>query len=572
MKKILLLAMLLCAPIYAFAAGTEIPVDPTASAYSYLYGATSQIANNLQSVAIKLFFALTLLQLVITGYGQVASGEIEASFGKYAKALVWISFVLYLMTNNHASAFIGNTLQYFLNHAIGWASGDATAKFNVGGILNTGMQAMGSTAAAIAKASVPTPSLEKVAMAVLAPGAAAAAALGTILYASLMTLLIYIIIIGVCGYIGLKVFMVKVEAALVLAIMPLSLAFLGLNAMRDQGFAPFKHMLALVYRIVILGAIVGGLAGVAGQMNSYANSAADPNVLEVSLLMVFGFAILAFLAHKSDSIASSLASGSASLGSGDIVGAAMSGAAAGGVAGAVTGAATGSVKSMADVMKGLTGGSNGSMSNASSRGTGNTPIEPAPSRPMASMSSGGGTSGGSGAPKRSAATGGNSSSSSPSASGGSSSAQSSSGGNSGSSSPSTSGGSSSAQSSAGGGSSAPSQDSAGSSSSSPTSSSSAGDTSSSSSAPSRSAAGNESGSGKSGSSSIPQQPMNSGASESAGIGGAPQRAGGQQPEPTTAPRKETNSEKLKRNANELGKRVEQENTTTSVSINTHHID
>lgn len=569
MKNLFLLAMFLCAPIYAFAAGTEIPVDPTASAYSYLYGATSQIANNLQSVAIKLFFALTVLQLVITGYGQVMAGEIEASIGKFAKAMIWVSFVLYLMTNQHASAFIGNTLQYFLNHAIGWASGDATARFNVGGILNTGMQAMGSTAAAIAKASVPTPSLEKVAMAVLAPGAAAAAALGTILYASLMTLLIYIIIIGVCGYIGLKVFMVKVEAALVLAIMPLSLAFLGLNAMRDQGFAPFKHMLALVYRIVILGAIVGGLAGVAGQMNNYANSAADPNVLEVSLLMLFGFVILAFLAHKSDSIASSLASGSASLGSGDIVGAALSGAAAGGVAGAVTGAATGSVKSMAEVMKGLTGGSNGSLSNASSRGTGNTPIEPAPSRPMASLSSGGASVSGSGAPKRSTSTSGNSGASSASASGG--------------------------------GSTAPSQDSTGSSSATPSSSSSTGDTSSSSSAPARSDAGNESGSGSSGGSSIPQQsmnsrasdssspssapsraaagsssilqqPMNAGVSEGAGIGGVPQRAGGPQPDLSSPPRKETNSEKLKRNANELGKRIEQENTTTSVTLNTHHTD
>jgi type IV secretion system protein TrbL len=550
MKKHLLLATLLCAPVFAYAAGTAITVDPTSSAYSYLYAATGQIANNLQAMAIKLFFVLTALQLVISGYGEVAKGDIESSLVKYARALVWTSFVLYLMTNQHASSFIGNTLQYFLNHAIGWASNDSTARFNSGGILQTGLHAMSSTATAIAKASVPTPSLEKVAMAILAPGAAAGAAIGTILYSSLMIILIYIIIIAVCGYIALKVFMVKIEAALVLAILPLNLAFLGLNAMRDQGIAPFKHMLALAYRIVILGAIVGALAQVGDQMNTYANSEADPNVLQVSLLMLFGMVILAFLAHKSDAIASSLTSGSASLGSGDIVGAAMSGAAAGGMAGAAAGAATGSAKSMSDVMKGLTGGSGGSISNASSRGTGTTAPEPAPSKPLSSMGSGGGSSGGSGAPKRSASTGGNSGSSSPSASGGSS----------------------SAQSSTGGGSSAPSQDSSGSSSASP-SSSSAGDTSSSSSAPSRSPSGNnESSSGSSGSSSIPQQPMNSGAGESAGIGGAPQRAGGQQPEPTTAPRKETNAERLKRNAGELGKRVEKEASTTSVSINTHHTD
>lgn len=387
MFRFLLISVFLLFPAFVFAADAApaASLDAANSTYNVLTPVMRNMADKLQMVGIKIFFALTMLQLVITGYGLIASGEIEASLAKYAKAFLWISFCVWLMTNKTASNFVGNTIQYFLNNAIGWASPDlVNTGFNAGSIVQVGMDGLANTMRAVGKAVVPTSTMGWV-LTIAAGGAGAAIEL---MFTGIMVFIIIIIVLGTCGYIALKVFMVKIEAALVLAVLPLSLSFLGLNALREQGFAPFKSMLALIYRIVILGMIVGGLSTQGQVLMDYANSEViQPNIVQVLVSAVFGFLILAFLAHKSDSIAASLANGSANLGSGDAVGASIAAiatmaAAATGV-GAVAGAGAKASKSMSEVMSGLTGG--GSVKNASNSGAGKTP-EAAPQRTSANPS------------------------------------------------------------------------------------------------------------------------------------------------------------------------------------------
>lgn len=527
MKRNLFIAAVMLIPALAFA---DV-IDPAATNTSFdlITATTAHLSSSLQSIGIKLFFALTLLQLVITGYGQIASGEIEATMGKFAKALIWTSFVIWLMTNNMASNFVSNTIQYFLNNAIGWASG-TSATFDVNGIMSTGMAAIGNVIKSVAAAATPKADLTTF-ITYFTPGAGLLqAAYGV----AVIVFTVAIIAIS-SAYVALKVFMVKIEAALVVAILPLSLSFLGLNALRDQGFAPFKSMLALIYRIVILGAIVGGMASVGSAMSTYASSAANPTILEVGFSLSFGFVILAFLAHKSDSIAASLANGSANLGSGDAVGTAMAAVAAAGaaVAGvgaiAAAGSAAGSstAKSMGDVMKGLTGNGGGTVSNASAKGVGRTP-EPGPSKPNASMSDTAKSS--SSAPKRNDYT-----SNSP-----------------------ASGNSSSDNDVA-----PRSGNSDGSQSSSATDSGEPASGTSSSSTSSSNETANTSGTSPSGSDS------------NAGIGGAPQRDVKDQlarDNSSSAPKRASHGENMQKHLNTLGQHTAQEKAATHVSINTNAHD
>lgn len=568
MKTRLAIFALLLIPALVY--GAPVEINPSAGSYNLLKSATSHIAANLQVIGIKLFFVLTLLQLVITGYGQVMAGEIEASLGKFAKAMIWVSFVLYLMTNQHASAFIGNTVQYFMNHAIGWAiPGNVTTRFDVNGIISTGLKALGHVDQAILKATAGakdavTGGSDGV-LGMLNPFTIGdrADGMAKIIYAGAIQIIIVLTILLTCGYVALKIFMVKIEAALILAILPLSLAFLGLNAMRDQGFAPFKSMLALIYRIVILGAIVGGMAAVGSDIEKIANGDPNADIYELGLMMCFGFVILAFLAYKSDQIAASLASGSANLGSGDAVGGVMAGAAAGGIVGAAAGAATGSVKSMADVMKGLTGGGGGSIKNASTRGTGNTPIEPAPSRPLASMNSSSTAYSGDKPPQRSSSSSSSSNNSTSSSPSGTSSSPSGT-----SSSPSGTSSSPSGASSSPSGSTSESFNNGGS-----TRSQSMSADHAQSSTPIKASGrtGNLEGSG-----SGNAQPISPGSGENAGIGAPPQRDVANEVaklvDVMSAPKKEKAMDKLSRNAGELGRREEQNSQATSVSLNTHHTD
>ncbi len=393
MKKFVLIVILCFLPAAAFAT----TVDPTSATYDWVKVATSGLTEQLTSISYKLFFLLALIQISVTLFGQMAGGDMEAALGKMIKWFLWVSFCMYLMLNNIAYNFIANTIQYFLNHAISWTT-NSNGDFSVNGIIDSGLTGFSDTTRAVEKSVLPT---SKTGLMFFLTGGGSGA-LASVLIAALTLGIVIITIIFTTAYIALKVFMIKIESALILAVLPFNLSLLGLNALRDQGFAPFKSMLALIYRIIIMGIVVGGMSHVGTTINTYANSDADPNILQMALVAVFGYLLLAFIAFKADQIAASLAAGSANLGSGDMIGAAIAGATAGGIAAAAiqgamgaAGGAASSIKSMGDVLKDMN--SAGSINNASGRGTGATSEpSPAPTRAMASLSSSASPSSGSG--------------------------------------------------------------------------------------------------------------------------------------------------------------------------------
>lgn len=197
--------------------------------------------------------------------------------------------------------------------------------------------------------------------------------------------------------------MLSLELALTVMLSPLSFSFLGMNALKDQGIAPFKSLISLAYRIILLGIIFTAFSKVmdvgAAALNGiqWSNPLNYGKGLNIIFSTLTAFPFLAYLVYKSDSIAASLANGSTNMGPGDIAGAAAAGAAAGAAAasgGASAAAGAGKAgQSMGDFMKGLPGGGGGLVSNASSSGVGPAPVGPPPQSPSMSMGAGGLTAG-----------------------------------------------------------------------------------------------------------------------------------------------------------------------------------
>ncbi len=366
MKKIVLLMLLgLMAPM-AFA--ITLPTDLAGAA---LDASLATVMGNLETVAMKVLFSLSMLQFIITGVGLYQAGEIDVTIGKFAKFITWTGFCLWLLAPSgnadglsNSGHFIKSSVDGFIALAGSWTATQGSS-FNTSDIMMTGLVAYGNITLSVAK--VTATNAVNAAMALFVPGVA--------LLTLIMTFTVSVIVLVSCAYIALKVFMVKLELGLVLAMAPLSISMLGLQGLREQGFAPFKSMLALIYRTVVLGATVSAIGTVSKFLSDYVNGQAYGIAADVwgpLIAAAFGYVILAFVAHKSDSIASSLANGSAGLGSGDVASAAAIGAAVG--AAVMTGGASvaaGAAKmpqSMGNFMQGLRGGA--SVSNGSTQGMG----------------------------------------------------------------------------------------------------------------------------------------------------------------------------------------------------------
>ena len=225
--------------------------------------------------------------------------------------------------------------------------------------------------------------------AAVVPGAAPA----LLFITSLMIFFVSVTIMLCCAYIAFKVFMVKLQIALVICAAPLSVALLGMKTFRDQGLAPFKSMLSLIFKIVVLAAIVSALKTVSDNLTETINGLAwgvAADIWTPLLAAMMGFVLLAFITHQADGIAASLASGSSGLSTGDMassiaagVTAGMAGAAAAGAAVAAASGGTG-VKAMSDVIKGMADASptmKGVQSMKSSLGLGGGGDKP-PQRPQ----------------------------------------------------------------------------------------------------------------------------------------------------------------------------------------------
>lgn len=250
MKKILLFLFVLIAASASF--GQTSPVGLAGDAINV---ALKEVMNNLETIAMRVFFALSILQFTITGYGLVASGEIEATMGKFAKFIVWTAFVLYLLMPSpsgiglsNGGYFIQSSVEGFLTLAGTWA-GTGGSSFNTGAIMDVGIQGYAMIFKSVGKSLAGDP-LTAV-LTLFAPGVS--------LMTMVMAFFIGLVMIVTCGYIALKVFMVKIELAIMVSMSSLSFMLLGLTGLRDQGFAPLKGMLALIYRVVVLGATVSAM-------------------------------------------------------------------------------------------------------------------------------------------------------------------------------------------------------------------------------------------------------------------------------------------------------------------------
>ncbi len=289
------------------------------------------------------------IQFVLTNIGLLKSGaDIEAVFGKFIGSLIWFGFCIYVLTNG--PSFIDKVgtemLQKFM-----------PAWISPGYILT----AIGGIAAAL--------------LATVGLTGVMAFGTGSPMLA-LVAIVVLFVVIGVGLGLSIKIFMLKLELGLIVLLAPLSFSLLGINALKDQGIAPFKSLISLVYRIILLGVICAAFKEVSTTTDA-ALKAIDWGInpliwVDKSLIMIssiFAYPMLGYLAYKSDSIAANLAGGTTSMGTGDVAAAAALGAAAGAAvaAGGASIGATKPVQSMASFMKDLAANSKApSVSNAGS--------------------------------------------------------------------------------------------------------------------------------------------------------------------------------------------------------------
>lgn len=339
-----------------------LALTPWSSAIAAPNDFVQVVLNALQNttVATTLFDTATIwlgsfmiIQFVMTNIGLLKSGaDIEAVLGKLIGSLLWFAFCIYILKNG--PSLIGDI-------------GD--------GVLDTYLPVGIATADTVLKTAF------SAALALLGGALLAGTTLIGIGNSIAGQVLLYtaIFVIAVSAFMALKIMMLKLELGLIILMAPLSFSLLGLNALKDQGIAPFKSLLALVYRIIImsiifsafntlltasrdefvgLGSVISanGITGIKDTVELIITQA--PNMI---LNFVLGSLALAFAAFKSDSIASSLASGTASLGTGDIAAAAAAGAAAGGAIASASSAVVGKTPAPAIPA---------SVSNASSKGSG----------------------------------------------------------------------------------------------------------------------------------------------------------------------------------------------------------
>lgn len=350
MKKILIVVCALC--VTAVAWGYDTPSDLVGR---ILTGSLTTISNQLQAVALRLLFSFLVLQWVMDGYAMLGTDtDVSALIAKTAKTVLWAMFCLWLLADagtgdklTNLGYFMGSSVDYFLTKAGEWA-GVNGGSFDSADILEIGLAAYGKITWAVVKSTATN--AVNLAAAVAVPGLTFITAL--MVFATSMT------IMACCAYIALKVFFVKVQIAIFICVSPLAVAMLGLKGLREQGFAPFKAVLGLIYRIVVLAALVSTLKDVADNFASIIDTqgvGVAKDIWTPILGGMFGFLLLAYLVHKADELASSLASGSITMGTGDLASSVATGVAAGmagGAAMALMQAATGG-KSMVDTVKAL---------------------------------------------------------------------------------------------------------------------------------------------------------------------------------------------------------------------------
>lgn len=335
-KKIAFIFLVLwCASSYTAAA--EFAGDSVISTIkSAMEGASAGIAR----AALIWLGAFATIQLVITNIGLLRSGaDIEAVFGKFLGSLAWVGFCIYALLNG--ADFINSVGKGLFNIIDGQllSASDILIK-----ALATALKIFGVVIIAAAL-----------------PG------IGNTVGPFFTYVLIFFLAVSVLF--AFKIFMVQLELGLIVMLAPLSFSFLGLNALKDQGIAPFKALISLAYRIILMmvimkafnsiDSVIGAALAKYAEMN-FARQILPSNIEELATAIFSGlisYMLLAYLLFKSDSIAATLAAGSTNMGTADVASAAAAGAAAGAAiaSGGAAAAASKPGQAMADFMKGKGG-------------------------------------------------------------------------------------------------------------------------------------------------------------------------------------------------------------------------
>lgn len=344
MKKLLLFSLWFLWPLTSFAVATDAT---TASkiVQDALSLSTTAIFNELATTAFKLLAIFMMIQWFVTNFKSLMSGaEIPTIIGKTGGFLAWGGVVYYVM--DHGVNWLNQISQFFY----GSAEAVAGAPFSPGYVMEFGLTITANLLNAVSDTQGILGSLNPL--------------------PSIMTGFCSFVILLITGLIAFKIFMLLAETSIVIALAPMSFAFLGLNALKEQGLVPFKYMISMAYRAMIYAAIIAAMGTLGAHIISVFKvlpTLPDTDIWTPIFAIVLGYGMLGALAMRADSIAAMLASGSSQMTTGDASAVAVSAAAAGGaVGGAVLGAAgmaSGGVasvpKAMGDFMKEMTGAGGG---------------------------------------------------------------------------------------------------------------------------------------------------------------------------------------------------------------------
>lgn len=372
---------LLLFPIAAAAAATPEP-EAMAIVQEALKAATDGIFIDLQTWAVRILSMFMLVQFTLTNVNLLLRGdELSQVWAKFLGSLLWFGICFYLM--EAGAPFMQSVAGFFYGKAGAIAGGS----FTPGYALNFGLALTNNLLVALDNSQSILDSLNP--------------------FPSIMLGIVSVAILVVSALIAFKIFMLIAETSIVIAVSPLSFALLGLNALKDQGLAPLKYLIAMAYRAIILGAVIACMSKLGVHINKVFDSL--PSLTSTGVwtpiwASVLGYSLLGLFAVKADSIAAMLASGSSQMSTGDAAAvgaaaAAVGGAAAQGVLGSpnaarevagVVGAAGGAARSaVSESMKNLPGRGGDSMSNALGKSVGDAPNNPP--QPLASkMINGGG--------------------------------------------------------------------------------------------------------------------------------------------------------------------------------------
>lgn len=352
-------------------------ITPDQTILKSIHDSIISSSTKLLPMAISWLGSFMALQFVITNFSLLKSGaEIEAVFGKLIGSLAWFGVCIYLL--NEGPGFIdsvGNSIHNQMASTVPTPSSILASTLAVCVALLTGIAVVGTSIVGTGNQAVSM---------------------------VLVYLLFAVLAIGV--YMAVKIALLYLELGLIVALAPLSFSFLGLNALRDQGIAPLKSLIALVYRMILLGILCGAFDVVIQNLGTaFKNMSWDPTTMgdaaKALLEAVCAFPFLAFLVYKSDGIAASLAGGGSSLGAADVASAAAAGAAAGAAIGSAGNGAVGAFAKIPEAMSsvlgnmmgGGAGGASPTMQNASSTGAGATSAVKPPMAAAASLSPNGNT-------------------------------------------------------------------------------------------------------------------------------------------------------------------------------------